>query len=89
MRQWWVVPGNDGGVSELRDVPVPQPGSGEVLVRIEATAINRGELIARPRLVSSNPKAAPSEPWTDWSRSNRREFDKQAGEVMKRLGYGD
>ena len=36
-----------------------------------------------------DPKAAPSEPWTDWSRSNRREFDKQAGEVMKRLGYGD
>ena len=62
MRQWWSVPGETGGYSELRDVPVPEPGAGEVRVTVKATAINRGELIGRPKLLSSNPKlrAAPS-----------------------------
>jgi len=59
MRQWWVVPGPDGGESELRTVDVPEPGPNEVLVDIKAAAINRGELIGRPALASSNPKARP------------------------------
>ncbi len=59
MRQWWVVPGPDGGFTELRTVPEPEPGPGQVLVEVRATAINRGELIARPQLRSDNPKAAP------------------------------
>ena len=62
MRQWWVVPGETGGFSELRSVAIPEPGSGEVLVDVAASTINRGELIGRPRLVSSHPnaRAAPS-----------------------------
>ncbi len=62
MRQWWTVPGPDGGVSELRDVPVPQPGPGEVLVKVAGAGVNRGELIGRAGLRSSNPntRAVPS-----------------------------
>lgn len=60
MRQWWVVPGPSGGRSELRTVDVPEPASGQVLIKVEAAAINRGELIARPAMVSSNPKAKPT-----------------------------
>ena len=33
-----------GGRIELREVDKPQPQAGEVLIRIEATAINRGEI---------------------------------------------
>lgn len=60
MCQWWVVPGPDGGVSELREVEVPSAGADEVLVRVAGAAINRGELIGRPALVSTNPKAKPA-----------------------------
>ncbi|MGI9594838.1 MAG: zinc-binding dehydrogenase [Acidimicrobiales bacterium] len=60
MRQWWVVPGPTGGRSELRTVDVPSPGPTEVVVEVRASAINRGELIGRPHLVSSNPKARPA-----------------------------
>ena len=31
---------------EARDVPVPQPGAGQVLVRLRAAGLNRGEFIA-------------------------------------------
>src|SRR5215831_2353115 len=34
-------------VLELRDVPAPEPGRGEVAVRIRATAINRADLLQR------------------------------------------
>ena len=30
-------------VLDVRDVPVPEPGPGEVLVRVKATGINPGE----------------------------------------------
>lgn len=57
MQQWWVVPGPNGGLSELRAVESVSPGPNEVLVEVKGAAINRGELIGRPALVSSNPKA--------------------------------
>jgi NADPH:quinone reductase len=47
MKQWWVVPASDGGVLEFRDVDVPVPGAGEVLVKVAAAGVNRGEIIAR------------------------------------------
>lgn len=34
-------------VLELRDVPVPQPGPEQVLVRVRATAVNRADLLQR------------------------------------------
>ncbi len=62
MRQWWLVPGPEGGTSQLREVDQPSPGPTEVLVEVKGTAINRGELLARPAMVTSNPsaRAAPS-----------------------------
>ncbi len=57
MLQWWVTPGPDGGVLEQRQVDVPRPGDGEVLVSMRGAGINRGELIGRPALRSDNPRA--------------------------------
>ena len=34
-----MVPGDDGGVSELRDVPVPEPGPSDVLIKVRKSAI--------------------------------------------------
>ncbi len=34
-------------VLELRDVPIPEPGHGEVRIRVRATAVNRADLLQR------------------------------------------
>jgi putative PIG3 family NAD(P)H quinone oxidoreductase len=39
-----MVPGKEEGALELRDVPVPEPGPGELLLRVKATALNRADL---------------------------------------------
>lgn len=46
MRSYWMQ--TDGSVPALqvRDVPRPQPGAGQLLVRMHAAALNRGEFIA-------------------------------------------
>lgn len=46
MKSCWIRA--DGGKTafEFRDVPVPEPAAGEVLVRVRASAMNRGELLA-------------------------------------------
>ncbi len=55
MKAIFVVPGADGGVYEFRQISTPVPGAGAVQVRVRATGTNRGELLARPLLRSSNP----------------------------------
>jgi NADPH2:quinone reductase len=45
MKSYWIVTRDGQSVLEPRDVPVPQPQREEVLVRVHATALNRGELI--------------------------------------------
>jgi len=44
-----VVPDHAGGpeVLELREVPAPEPGPGEVLLDVAATAVNRADLLQR------------------------------------------
>jgi NADPH2:quinone reductase len=59
MKAIFAVPGPDGGTFEYREVPLPEPGNGEVLVAIRAAGTNRGELILRPLLRSSNPALRP------------------------------
>jgi NADPH2:quinone reductase len=59
MKALFVVPGPEGGAYEFRQIPVPDPGPGEVLVAVRAAGTNRGELLARPLLRSDNPAAKP------------------------------
>ncbi len=39
-----VVPHPDGGRVEVQDIPVPAVGAGQVLVRVRASGLNRGEI---------------------------------------------
>jgi NADPH:quinone reductase-like Zn-dependent oxidoreductase len=45
MNAWWITPGPGGTKAERRDTPTPEPKPGEVLVRVRATSLNRGELL--------------------------------------------
>jgi NADPH:quinone reductase-like Zn-dependent oxidoreductase len=45
MKAYWITPGPGGTRVELRDTPVPDPRSGEIVVRVRAAALNRGELL--------------------------------------------
>jgi NADPH:quinone reductase len=45
MKAFWITPGPSGTKVELRDTPTPEPKAGEVLVRMRAAALNRGELL--------------------------------------------
>jgi NADPH:quinone reductase-like Zn-dependent oxidoreductase len=46
MRCWWMQLSDAGSVLECRDVPVPQPGPQQLLVRMRAAGLNRGEFVA-------------------------------------------
>ncbi len=45
MKSYWIIARDGRSVLEPRDVPMPQLQREEVLVRVHATALNRGELI--------------------------------------------
>jgi NADPH:quinone reductase len=46
MKSFWIKTAGSKTVLEPRDVPVPEPGPGQIALRVRATALNRGELIA-------------------------------------------
>jgi len=46
MRSYWMQMGESSAVLELRDVPVPQPASKQLLVRMRAASLNRGEFLS-------------------------------------------
>src|SRR5437867_8291791 len=60
MKAWFTVPGPDGAKFELRDIPVPTAGAGRVLVKVDASGTNRGELVRGAALRSTTPAAAPT-----------------------------
>ncbi|HWI77592.1 MAG TPA: zinc-binding dehydrogenase [Ramlibacter sp.] len=45
MRSWWMQVSDHDAVLELRDFARPEPGAGQILVRLHAAALNRGEFI--------------------------------------------
>jgi len=45
MKSCWIVTKDHKAVLEWRDAPVPQPKEGEVVIKVRATAMNRGELV--------------------------------------------
>ncbi|MBI3917878.1 MAG: zinc-binding dehydrogenase [Betaproteobacteria bacterium] len=46
MKSCWIVTTGGRTVLEFRDVPVPQAPPGEIVVRVRAAGLNRGEMIA-------------------------------------------
>jgi NADPH:quinone reductase len=46
LKSYWITRTAQGTALEARDVPVPRPGAGEILVRMKATSINRGDILA-------------------------------------------
>ncbi len=49
-----VVPGPEGGKVEVQDIPVPVAAAGQVLVRVRAAGLNRGEINQAKELRSGN-----------------------------------
>lgn len=45
MKAYWITPGPGGTAVELRETATPEPRPGEILVRVRATSLNRGELL--------------------------------------------
>ncbi|MBE7939770.1 MULTISPECIES: zinc-binding dehydrogenase [Ramlibacter] len=46
MKSWWMQSGPAGATLELRDVARPEPAAGQLLVRVHAAGLNRGEFSA-------------------------------------------
>jgi NADPH:quinone reductase-like Zn-dependent oxidoreductase len=45
MKSWAMQAGTDSAILELREVPVPEPAAGQMLVKMHAASLNRGEFI--------------------------------------------
>ncbi|TAK85131.1 MAG: zinc-binding alcohol dehydrogenase [Betaproteobacteria bacterium] len=52
MKAYFLQSAGDKMNLELRDVPLPQPGPGQLLVKIRASSLNRGELIPGQGLIA-------------------------------------
>ena len=46
MKSWFIASGKDSTTLDLREVPVPEPKAGEIIARVKAAGLNRGEFIA-------------------------------------------
>lgn len=46
MKSWFIQSGEKATSVDLREVPVPEPKAGEVLAKLHAAGLNRGEFIA-------------------------------------------
>lgn len=58
MKSWWVGSGTGGTTLEQREVAEPRPKAGEVLVKVRAAGLNRGEFIGGYGLASAAAKPA-------------------------------
>lgn len=57
MRAWWMNTTETEAKLELREMPVPQPGPRQLLVRVRAAGLNRGEFIIGGLVKAGNAKA--------------------------------
>jgi NADPH2:quinone reductase len=55
MKSWHHSTEVTGAALVLREIPVPVPKAGELLVRVKAASLNRGEFLARPSKSAGKP----------------------------------
>lgn len=46
MKSYWIKGATHGTILELRDAPIPAPGPGQLLLKVRATSLNRGDILA-------------------------------------------
>jgi NADPH2:quinone reductase len=46
LKSYWIKAAGSGTVLELREMPIPDPGAGQLLLRVRATSLNRGDILA-------------------------------------------
>jgi NADPH2:quinone reductase len=62
MKSYWLKPDSGRTAIEFRDVPEPAPGPGQILLKMHAAGMNRGELIVGHAVKAGGPaKAAGGE----------------------------
>ena len=44
MKSYWIVTKGHQATLERREVPIPQPQPGQIVIAVRASALNRGEL---------------------------------------------
>ena len=57
MKSWFIISGKDSTSLELREVAAPEPKAGELVARVRAAGLNRGEFIAGHGVSGSGAKA--------------------------------
>lgn len=60
MKAYWLGTTADGTFLEEREVPLPEPAEGQLLVRVRAAGLNRGEFMSRHDLHGAPGEARPA-----------------------------
>lgn len=45
MKSYWIRHEGDQGILDLHELPIPEPGPGQIVVRVRAASLNRGDLL--------------------------------------------